>query len=797
MGRSDVFTAALALTAVALLCLLLLMITCTPPQPVAAGWELPGNGSVDYMFIGGNDTLYAFRGNDVAAIRSDGSIAWTYTVPGEWSVLNNLSDGSYSLQSRPVAAEADGYLYLFTVRHITQEERDSINSGISPFYSGFDRAAKIMAIAPDGKVAGEYAFTIGTPHNAVLSLLYDDTAMPYTIALAARKDRIYLFADYMEHIIDRDLRTAQTINDVASPPAIDEDGRIYLVRTAYIRSAGDTEGVPPDAVLTQPIYRYYGGMLPTGTVEAYSPDRIQLWSRYIGYTAVGPEIWETVLEKFNTLPLYAIGTLYVPIADGAVALDRDGNVKWECHLPENDTYSLYEMMPVDERGNVYVRSLGVASRDTYGVAGNLGSNFYTPQIQNNYLYSHEVQNPRYLYVISPGGTYSRLEWNYGNPGVIISQSIAPIPMAAENGMIYVVNSTGAMDEGTFDWMAKEGRLNPDRLTALDADSGAEIWNFTVPARDKRVVRLNANNLNEALPGFTQETVDDIKATETERGWRPDLPLCFYGYDGHIDVYPGGNVTYLNYYFATYESPIIYGQSRCIYARSLYAIDGNGSMLWKKPIAGLVTAMAANNSTFFYGTNDGRIGTVTGNAMVAGIALAASLYLFFRFFLLGTISRAKTKLNKNENRNTVLQYILDNPGVTAVDVSKALKMNLGTTRYHLFILTANHRIITHKEDSKFLRYFTNAGTYSEKERSLLSLMRREPLKRILKTLAERPGLSNLELARELNVSTAAVHDNVNELYRKGIVNKDAQGDRGYAYAIKEEYCPYIAKTMERL
>lgn len=77
------------------------------------------------------------------------------------------------------------------------------------------------------------------------------------------------------------------------------------------------------------------------------------------------------------------------------------------------------------------------------------------------------------------------------------------------------------------------------------------------------------------------------------------------------------------------------------------------------------------------------------------------------------------------------------------------------------------------------------------------MRREPLKRILKTLAERPGLSNLELARELNVSAAAVHDHINELYAKGIVTKDTQGDRGFAYAIKEEYRPHVMQMMQRL
>jgi predicted transcriptional regulator len=767
MERSEVFTAALALIAVALFCLLILMITYIPPQPAAAGWELPGNGSVDYMFIGGNDTLYAFRGNDVAAVRSDGSLAWTFTVPWNWSVLNNWSQAGRTLPTRPVVAESSGHLYLIAVKHLTAEDYDRINTIF--VHGGYSRIAVIIAITPEGKEEWEYPFTFVTPESMLGYLPYDDTVIPDTIALAVRNGNLYLFNDYMEQIIAPDLKGVKIVDDVASPAAIDEEGRVYVVRSMR---AGDLNSA-------------YGDMAPTGIVEAYGPDRRLLWSRDIGHSAVRQDIRDQAGDNFNSLPLYVNATLYVPIKDGVIALDRDGNVKWECHLPENDTYSLFGTMPVDASGNVYVRSIGIESEIP-------GVDFWS------FVWAHEpLMIPEYLYVISPQGNVSLQQWTYGAYGSIYNRFVSLSPLAADNGIVYAVNSTGDMDTETFDWMLRERRLNPDRLMALDAKSGAELWNFTVPAADKSVIRLNAGNLDEALSGYSQETVDQIMAAESRVGWNPDLPYFFYGNDGRIEVYPGGNVTYLNYYFAIYESPIIFRQSRCIYARSLYAIDGNGRMLWKKPVAGLVTAMAANNSTFYYGTSDGRIGSVTGTVMVAGIALAASLYLFFRFFLLGTVSRAKTKLNKNENRNIVLQYIVDNPGVTAVDVSKAMEMNLGTARYHLFILTANHRVIAHKEDSKFLRYFTNAGTYSEKERSLLSLMRREPLKRILKALAERPGLSNLELARELNVSTAAVHDNVNELYRRGIVTKDAQGDRGYAYAIKEEYCPYITKNMERL
>ncbi len=77
------------------------------------------------------------------------------------------------------------------------------------------------------------------------------------------------------------------------------------------------------------------------------------------------------------------------------------------------------------------------------------------------------------------------------------------------------------------------------------------------------------------------------------------------------------------------------------------------------------------------------------------------------------------------------------------------------------------------------------------------MKREPMWRVLNTLAEKPGLSNVEISRELNISTGAASRHMNELLTKGVVMKVPQADRGYAYSIKEEYSQYVTKMMDRL
>jgi DNA-binding MarR family transcriptional regulator len=70
-------------------------------------------------------------------------------------------------------------------------------------------------------------------------------------------------------------------------------------------------------------------------------------------------------------------------------------------------------------------------------------------------------------------------------------------------------------------------------------------------------------------------------------------------------------------------------------------------------------------------------------------------------------------------------------------------------------------------------------------------------RVLNVLAEKPGLSNVEISKELSISTGAASRHMNELLSKGIVDKLPQGDRGYAYSIKGDYKEYVTRVMDRL
>ena len=121
MKKSYVFEAVLAILVIGLISLMYLAIVSTPHE--ANGWEMKANGSVDYMFVGSDDTLYTFSGNNIAALSKNGGLLWEYGVSPEWNILNNWDMPEYdvgengyasmSFSSYPIVSESNGSLYLF------------------------------------------------------------------------------------------------------------------------------------------------------------------------------------------------------------------------------------------------------------------------------------------------------------------------------------------------------------------------------------------------------------------------------------------------------------------------------------------------------------------------------------------------------------------------------------------------------------------------------------------------------------------------------------------------------------
>jgi predicted transcriptional regulator len=123
------------------------------------------------------------------------------------------------------------------------------------------------------------------------------------------------------------------------------------------------------------------------------------------------------------------------------------------------------------------------------------------------------------------------------------------------------------------------------------------------------------------------------------------------------------------------------------------------------------------------------------------------------------------------------------------------MNVGTARYHLMILGYNHRIVTCKAFGRYARYFTNSGSHGPDRQLLFSALRRHGIKNILGLLAERPGLSNREIAGELRIQESAASRYMKELMSIGLVERRSKDEGRHAYYISQQYAEALASTMK--
>jgi hypothetical protein len=116
---------------------------------------------------------------------------------------------------------------------------------------------------------------------------------------------------------------------------------------------------------------------------------------------------------------------------------------------------------------------------------------------------------------------------------------------------------------------------------------------------------------------------------------------------------------------------------------------------------------------------------------------------------------------------------------------------------LFILSLNHKIVTHKADGKFSRYFINSRSYSPDEQEAISIVRREGMRKVLNLLVDSPGLSIRELSTSLDAQESAIGRNVRELLQKGIVAKTTNSGGSPAYVISEKQKDTIEAALERV
>jgi predicted transcriptional regulator len=715
----------------------------------SGSWTASLNETIRTITSDGAGGLFAFGRDTVYRLGGDGNLLWRLDIPSQWRlsseywrVEGSTADyiGFARVAAEPIYDVSNGNLYLYLTPAAPYP-----NMGNNFDYTLYAGSAglnwSVMAVSPEGQVAWTLPLTT-------------DREYVDATAIRAAGDRIYIFHDYTETVVDGRGTVLFTLRDVSDPASVDERGNVYVVRAS---PQGEGNGV-------RVYYDQYGNpylpdyRIPSSVIEAYDAGGTLLWSQglannYGAENLVRQYIAEDIRPQFSALPLYQNGTLYAPVDNGIMALDTNGTVKWFA-CPGGGSFKLYEHMPLDGDGNVYLV----------------------------YDDGHMSQGETWLYMVSDGGKkiigprkYSELYDGTSRP-------------AARDGIVYYILTRN------IDYNLPLENMPYAIAVAYDIRNDTILWAYKIAPGPEHEMVINANNSKEVTDFVDPDEPTDIllgTAPGAYASYGPANEVAFAG------VYPAGDRIYVSFRAIKYEFPVTFNVSRAVYASDIYVLNVSGQPVQRIDTGSLVTAVAVNNSTFYYTTIGGKVMGSMSSApgIVAGIVLLATMALATKMLLAAAVARARSRVNKNENRNLTMAYIRGHPGSTLYEISRGMGMNLGTIRYHVFILGMNHKI-TSFSDGKFIRHFPNSNCYTRDEQLIISLLRREPMKDIIRTLRAWPGLTNAEIARATCQNYSSISKFLKELCGKGIlIREDTDGSS--SYRISEKYASLLAGLASKV
>jgi DNA-binding transcriptional ArsR family regulator len=152
----------------------------------------------------------------------------------------------------------------------------------------------------------------------------------------------------------------------------------------------------------------------------------------------------------------------------------------------------------------------------------------------------------------------------------------------------------------------------------------------------------------------------------------------------------------------------------------------------------------------------------------------------------------TQLPDNSTRTEIYDFIQDNPGVQFRGICSELDLSIGLAEFHLGVLK-KAGLISFIRDGRYTRYF-EARKFSLKEMGIISLLRHQTARNILKNILSNKEISHCELASHLSITSQGLTWQMNRLKKAGLVQTSKDGIK-VQYSLEESYAPILYEALE--
>lgn len=149
------------------------------------------------------------------------------------------------------------------------------------------------------------------------------------------------------------------------------------------------------------------------------------------------------------------------------------------------------------------------------------------------------------------------------------------------------------------------------------------------------------------------------------------------------------------------------------------------------------------------------------------------------------------INNSTTRMAVYDFISANPGIQFRGICTGLSIAIGTAEFHLGVLK-KAGLISFVRDGKYKRFFASKK-FSTKKMQLISFLRHETIREIIKKMVAEKSVPHQRLATYLCITSQGLTWHMNRLREEGIVKENCNGIR-VTYSLNEVYVQSLPELL---
>jgi predicted transcriptional regulator len=162
-----------------------------------------------------------------------------------------------------------------------------------------------------------------------------------------------------------------------------------------------------------------------------------------------------------------------------------------------------------------------------------------------------------------------------------------------------------------------------------------------------------------------------------------------------------------------------------------------------------------------------------------------------FTLQANVAERQATVFNNATRVEIYDFIKANPGVQFRGICNELGISIGLAEFHLGVLK-KAGLISFFRDGRYKRFF-ESKKFSQKQMQLISLLRHDTTRSIIKTMLEGKQASHSTLACQLAITSQGVTWQMNRLKKDDLIQESKDGMK-ITYTIENAYAPMLTELV---